>query len=121
MDRIACFSKAFDIASKMMVGFAGTATAAFATAAYYAPTQYLRNSMIASAALALSVFPYTVIGILPTVQKIKKIESSKDAIKAQSEGDGLIDKWGKLAFVRMVLMSVALLNGLKELSEWYQL
>lgn len=77
--------------------------------------------MAASAALALSVVPFTVIALIPTVQKLKKIESSGDTIKAQSEGEGLLEKWGKLSLVRWSIMTVALLNGLKELSEWYEL
>jgi Domain of unknown function (DUF1772) len=121
LDRVAAFSKSFDTASKLMISYAGIAVAGFGTAAYYAPTQYLRNSMAVSAALALSIAPFSVIALIPTVQKLKQIESSGDTLKAQSEGDGLLEKWGKLSLVRWSIMSVALLNGLKELSEWYEL
>jgi hypothetical protein len=121
LDRVASFSKSFDLASKLMVSYGVAAVAGFGTAAYYAPTHRLRNSMIASAGLALSVVPLSVIGLIPIVKKLKMIESSKDEVKAQTEADGLLDKWGKLNLARWCVMAVALLNGLKELSEWYEL
>ena len=73
--------------------------------------------MIASSALAISVIPFTLIAIIPTVKALKKIEADNDAPKAEKEADKLIEKWGKLSLIRWGLMAIAFLNGLKELSE----
>lgn len=77
--------------------------------------------MIASAVLALSPLPFTLIAILPTVKKLKGIVETNDTFKATAEGDSTIEKWGKLSMVRFLLMAVGCLNGLKELSEWHSL
>jgi Domain of unknown function (DUF1772) len=104
-----------------MGSLSGVAGIAFGTAAYYAPTYYLQNSMIASALLSFSIAPFTVLVIMPTVKALKGIETSGDTDKAAAEGDKLIEKWGKLGLIRFFVMAVAALNGLKELSEWYAL
>jgi hypothetical protein len=121
LDRVAVWSKSFDLASKVMASLSLTATASFATAAYYAPTISIRNSMIASSALAISALPFTLIVILPTVKKLKAIQANNDTFQATAEGDSLIEKWGKLSLIRWTFMLVACLNGLKELSEWHSL
>jgi hypothetical protein len=120
-DRIATWSKAYDIASKMMAGLAGVASLGFGTAAYYAPTNYIQKSMIASAVLSASVVPFTILVIKPTILALKAIEKEGNDAKATSDGDKLIEKWGKLSLTRWAIMTIALLNGLKELSEWYDL
>lgn len=104
-----------------MMSLSTTAVAAFGTAAYYAPTISSRNSMIASALLALTPLPFTLIVIFPTVKKLKGIQATNDTFKATAEGDPLIEKWGKLSIVRFLFVAVGCLNGLKELSEWHSL
>jgi hypothetical protein len=104
-----------------MASLSFTATASFATAAYYAPTLSVRNSMIASAGLAMSALPFTLIFIFPTVKKLKAIYENNDTFQATAEGDSLIEKWGKLSLIRWTFMLVGCLNGLKELSEWHSL
>lgn len=121
LDRISAWSKQYDLASKIMVSFAGIASTSFGTAAYYAPTQYLQKSMIASALLSISVIPFTLQFIFPTNKALKAIEKSGDGEKALSEGDKLLEKWGKLSLARWSIMAVAALIGLKNLSGWYTL
>lgn len=104
-----------------MVSLGGIAGLAFGTAAYYAPTQHVQYSMIASALLSVSVAPFTFLAIMPTNKKLKAIESSGDVVKATAEGDKLLEQWGKLSLIRWSIMAIASLNGLKELSEWYSL
>jgi hypothetical protein len=121
LDRVAAWSKQYDNASKIMASLSFTATASFATAAYYAPTLSIRNSMIASAGLAISALPFTFIFIFPTVKKLKAIHANNDTFQATAEGDSLIEKWGKLSLIRWTFVLVGCLNGLKELSEWHSL
>jgi len=73
--------------------------------------------MIVSAVLAASIGPYTPLVIAATEKKIAGIESEKDSVRAAGEGQELLDKWSKLGLVRCVLMAIACLNGLKELSD----
>jgi len=119
LERISAWSLQYDIAAKLMPSLGVISSIAFGTAAYYAPTIGLRNSMIASAAFGISVIPFTGVAILPTVHALKEIEAHKDVAVAEAEGDDLISKWGKLSLARWLLVSVGCLNGLKELSEWY--
>jgi Domain of unknown function (DUF1772) len=121
LDRVATFSRTYDLASKIYASISTLAGLSFSTAAYYAPTNYLQKSMIASAVLSFSVAPMTLLVIMPTVKALKAIESAGDTVKANSEGDKLIEKWGNLSLIRWSLMTVAALNGLKELSELYLL
>jgi hypothetical protein len=104
-----------------MASLGMTAAAAFGTAAYYAPTIAVRNSMIVSSALSLSALPLTLLVLFPIVKALKAIESHKDPAVAEVEGDGLIQKWGKLSMLRWVLVAIGAVNGLKELSESYAL
>lgn len=115
-DRVGAWSKQYDIASKIMASLGGVACLSFGTAAYYAPTNYVRNSMIASAVLSISVIPFTILFIRPTVVALKAIEKERDTVNATAEGDKLIEKWGKLSLIRWSFMAIASLNGLKELS-----
>jgi Domain of unknown function (DUF1772) len=121
LDRISVWSKQYDLASKIMIRFAGIAFASFGIAAYYAPTRYLQKSMIASALLSISVMPFTLKFIFPTNNALKAIEKDGDGEKALSEGDKLLEKWGKLGLVRWSIMAAATLIGMKELSGWYTL
>jgi len=120
-DRVAAWSKLYDIGSKIMMAFSGVGCLAFGTAAYYAPTYYIQNSMIASALLSISAVPFTVLFMRPTVQALKAIEKDGDDVKTTAEGDKLIEKWGKLSLMRCSLVCIGALNGLKELSEAYAL
>jgi len=101
-----------------MIGLGGTATLGFGLAAYWAPTEYLRNSMIGSTLLAASIIPFTLFSIIPTVQKIIKIQKENDALKASTDGDKLYEKWNISNYIRLTIMAVACLNGLRDLSEW---
>jgi hypothetical protein len=56
--------------------------------------------------------------IFPTVFKLKDIKARLDSETALSQGDGLLKKWTTLNTVRMSLMTVGSLIGLKELYEW---
>jgi len=59
--------------------------------------------------------------MFPTIKELKGIEAANDTLKATTEGDKLLAKWTKLSTIRLGLMTVAFLNALKELSEWYLL
>jgi len=117
LDRIKNFDGNFNTCAKIMVSIGLAAGTAFSTAAYYAPTVRLRNSMIASAALALGILPFTRVAIIPTVMAIKDINKTKDSVKASAVGQDLLDKWQSLNIVRAVIMLAACLNGLKELTD----
>jgi hypothetical protein len=99
-----------------MPTLAGIATVGFGTAAYYAPTYFQRNSMIASAVLAASIVPVTIVFILPTVRKLQGILARKDEVAAKEEGDGLLDKWQKLNLIRWGLMAIGGLIAWKSVS-----
>jgi hypothetical protein len=120
-DRVAAWSRLYDIGSKIMVTLSGVSGLAFGIAAYYAPNHYIQNSMITSALLSLSPLPVTLLAIRPTVQALKAIDKGGDDVKATADGDQLIEKWGKLSLIRWSLVMLGALNGLKELSEWYAL
>jgi uncharacterized membrane protein len=121
LDRVSAWSKSYDIATKIMAGCAAISTAAFGTAAYYAPTGYLQKSMTVSSLIAFSVIPWTLLVIMPTNKELKGIVAANDTLKANAEGDKLLVKWTKLSTIRLGLMTVGFLNALKELSEWYLL
>jgi Domain of unknown function (DUF1772) len=121
LERVGFWSSNYDYASKIMASLGTIGAIAFGTAAYYAPTIGLRNSMIASGVLAFSAFPFTILAIFPTVQALKRIDKRKDVAVADAEGDGLLAKWSNLNYIRFGLVAIGSLNGLKELSEWYVL
>jgi hypothetical protein len=121
LDRVAVWSKQYDNASKIMASCAIISTAAFGTAAYYAPTDYLQKSMAVSSLFAFSIIPWTLLMIAPTNRELKGIEAANDTLKANTEGDRLLTKWTKLSTLRLGLMTVAFLNALREVSEWYLL
>jgi hypothetical protein len=121
LDRISAWSRQYDIAARIMASLAAITFTSFGIAAYYAPTQYLQKSMIASALLSVSVVPFTLLVIFPTNKALKAIEKSGEGEVALSEGDRLLKKWGRLSLIRWSLMAVAALNGLRELSCLYTL
>lgn len=121
LERVGFWSSNYDYATKIMASLSSIGAVAFGTAAYYAPTVGLRNSMIASGVLAFSALPFTLFAIIPTVKALKGIESHNDVAVADAEGDGLLAKWTNLNYVRFGLVTIGSLNGLKELSEWYVL
>jgi hypothetical protein len=77
--------------------------------------------MAVSCFLALMNMPFTVLVIFPVNAEMKKIEATIDTLKANTEGDKLLDKWTKLSTIRMSIMAVAMIIGLKEISQWYTL
>lgn len=117
MDRVKVFTKIFDYGGAIMVPLCATASAAFGTAAYYAPTERLRYSMIASSAIALGIFPMTGAIIIPIVNQLKSIEKTDNTVKAAADGDTLIEKWRTLNTIRFIIMAMSFLNGLKELTD----
>jgi len=121
LDRIAFWSKTFDLASKIMAPLGVIGAAGFGTAAYYAPTDFLQKSMAASSVLSFLVLPFTLFVIFPVNAEMKKIEANNDALKANKEGDKFLDKWTKLNIIRMCIMAASMINGLKEMSESYTL
>jgi hypothetical protein len=121
LDRITFWSKTFDLGSKIMAPLGLIAAAGFGTAAYFAPTDFLPKSMAVSCFLALMNMPFTVLVIFPVNAEMKKIEATIDTLKANTEGDKLLDKWTKLSTIRMSIMAVAMIIGLKEISQWYTL
>jgi hypothetical protein len=104
-----------------MAPLAVVAGTAFGTAAYYAPTDFLQKSMVASSVLAFAIIPWTLLVIFPTNKQLKNIESSGDALKANTEGDKLLAQWINLSNIRYWIMTVSFLNGLYQLSEWHAL
>lgn len=121
LDRITFWSKSFDLGSKIMAPLGLIASAGFGTAAYFAPTDFLQKSMAVSCFLTLMNMPFTVLVIFPVNAEMKKIEATNDTLKANTEGDKLLDKWTKLSTIRMSIMAVAMIIGLKEISQWYTL
>jgi Anthrone oxygenase len=121
MERIATFSRQYDIAKKLMILFGMTAGAAFGLAAYFAPSVASRNSMLLSAATSFSPVPVTVLAILPMVMRLKGIEKAGDKEMAEKEGDGLIEAWGRLSLLRWGIVAVGCLNGLREIARTYSL
>jgi len=117
LDRVTLFNRNFDSSAPIMISLGTIATAGYALAAYYAPTDRLRNSMIVSAVLTGSVAPFTALVIIPVVKEIKSIVNGNDNVKAMSDGDRLLDKWSKLNLIRWILVAASCLNGLKELTE----
>ena len=118
LDRVKVFCKTFDRAAPWMVSFGLIASAAYGTAAYFAPTPSSQNALIAASAFSFGILPFTVVFIFPTVFKLKDIKARLDSETALSQGDGLLKKWTTLNTVRMSLMAVGSLIGLKELYEW---
>jgi hypothetical protein len=121
LDRISVWSKTYDTGAKIMAPCGFISAVSFATAAYYAPTDYLQKSMAASSLIASSFIPWTLFMMFPTIKELKGIEAANDTLKATTEGDKLLAKWTKLSTIRLGLMTVAFLNALKQLSEWYLL
>ena len=117
VERISSWSLLYDRSRLVMVSLALIASISYLVAAYYAPTSTLSYSMSGTSFLAISVIPFTRVAIMPTINKLKNIEASKDSTKAAAEGDKLLAKWGTLSLARWLIMLLALLNGLKDISK----
>jgi hypothetical protein len=93
------------------------ASVAYGTAAYYAPSHHTQKLMGLCAGLSLSILPYTLVVIMPSVNALFALDSSGDVAKVNSEGDKLIDKWNKLSVSRAAIAAIPLLIAFKEISE----
>jgi hypothetical protein len=116
LEKVSNFSENFNSTAPIMIAANAVAIGGYAVAAWYAPSETLRKSMVAAAAIATSNFPWTFIAIIPTVLELKKIESAKDSGKAAAEADKLLDRWNSRNMIRLSILAVAMVIGARELS-----